>query len=101
MKIHDINHESNQGFEKTVKITERIEVEIEDPEILEYIRRVGINNVYLVGGTVRDILTGKKPKDLDFVVTDFGKALNLAKEMKMLKGDNKLYEYMKSLKNRS
>jgi putative nucleotidyltransferase with HDIG domain len=60
---------------------ERIEVEIDDPEILEYIKKLGINNVYLVGGTVRDILTGKKPKDLDFVVTDFDKALKLAKEM--------------------
>ena len=101
MKIHGLNQESKQGFEETVKNTERIEVEIEDPKILEYIRKVGINSVYLVGGTVRDILTGKKPKDLDFVATDFDKALNLAKEMKMLKGDNKLYEYMKSLKNRS
>jgi putative nucleotidyltransferase with HDIG domain len=83
MKIHDTNQESKQGFEKTVKITEHVEVEIEDPNILEYIRKVGINNVYLVGGTVRDILTGKKPKDLDFVVTDFDKALNLAKEMNL------------------
>jgi len=83
MKIHDINQESKQGFEETVKNTERIEVEIEDPKILEYIRKVGINNVYLVGGTVRDILTGKKPKDLDFVVTDFDNALNLAKEMNL------------------
>ena len=62
---------------------ERIEVEIDDPEILEYIKKLGTNNVYLVGGTVRDILTGKKPKDLDFVVTDFDKAIKLAKEMNL------------------
>jgi putative nucleotidyltransferase with HDIG domain len=62
---------------------ERIEVEIDDPEILEYIKKLGTNNVYLVGGTVRDILTGKKPKDLDFVVTDFDKALKLAEEMNL------------------
>ena len=53
MKTHELNQESKQGLEKTVKITEHIEVEINDPEILEYIRKVGINNVYLVGGTVR------------------------------------------------
>jgi len=62
---------------------ERIEVEIDDPEILEYIKRLGIDNIYLVGGTVRDILTGKKPKDLDFVVTEFDKALKLAEEMNL------------------
>jgi len=62
---------------------ERIEVEINNPEILEYIKKLGTNNVYLVGGTVRDILTGKKPKDLDFVVTDFDKALKLAEEMNL------------------
>ena len=62
---------------------ERIEVELDNPEILEYIKKLGINNVYLVGGTVRDILTGKKPKDLDFVVTDFDKALKLAEEMNL------------------
>ena len=62
---------------------ERIEVELDNPGVLEYIKRLGINNVYLVGGTVRDILTGKKPKDLDFVVTDFDKALKLAEEMNL------------------
>ena len=62
---------------------ERIEVELDNPKVLEYIKRLGINNVYLVGGTVRDILTGKKPKDLDFVVTDFDKALKLAEEMNL------------------
>jgi len=62
---------------------EHIEVEITDLGVLEYIKRLGINNVYLVGGTVRDILTGKKPKDLDFVVTDFDKALKLAEEMNL------------------
>ena len=62
---------------------ERIEVELDNPEILEYIKKLGINNVYLVGGTVRDILTGKKPKDLDFVVTDFDKAIKLAEEMNL------------------
>jgi len=62
---------------------QRIEVELDNPEIVEYIQRLGTNNVYLVGGTVRDILTGKKPKDLDFVVIDFGKALTLAEEMNL------------------
>ena len=62
---------------------ERIEVELDNPEILEYIQKLGTNNVYLVGGTVRDILTGKKPKDLDFVVTDFDKALKLAEELNL------------------
>jgi len=62
---------------------ERIEVELDNPEILEYIQNLGTNNVYLVGGTVRDILTGKKPKDLDFVVTDFDKALKLAEELNL------------------
>ena len=62
---------------------ERIEVELDNPKVLEYIKRLGINNVYLVGGTVGDILTGKKTKDLDFVVTDFDKALKLAEEMNL------------------
>jgi len=73
--------ELNQGFE--TKTTELIEVEIDEPEILEYIRKLGTNNVYFVGGTVRDFLAGKSPKDLDFVVTDFDKALKLAKEMNL------------------
>ena len=34
---------------------EHIEVEITDLGVLEYIKRLGINNVYLVGGTVRDL----------------------------------------------
>jgi len=83
MKTYSLNQESKPCLGETVKNTEHIEVEIEDPKILEYIRKVGINNVYLVGGTVRDILTGKKPKDLDFVVTDFDNALKLTKEMNL------------------
>ena len=53
---------------------------IEEP-VSQFIQLLGVNNVYPVGGTVRDIVQGKKPKDYDFAITDFNRALKLAQEL--------------------
>ena len=52
-----------------------------DPWFAELMRRVGVDKFYPVGGTVRDLIQGKKPKDFDFAITDFDTTLKVAQEM--------------------
>ena len=77
---------------KTISENELLMEASKDEAALDFLKKMVRNgpyksNVYLAGGAVRDMIRGEVPKDLDVVVTNFGKdggmnfAIWLAKEM--------------------
>ncbi len=54
-----------------------------DLKFLSHLKSVQHNNAYLVGGTVRDILIGREPVDIDIVITGDAEAFSkmLAREI--------------------